>query len=84
MSTSTESVPLIPMGQSCQRAVICNKVLKKGQVLYQTFTNLDIIMGGKVFEHMSTEPVGVQKQDMRATLLVFLEDVDVERICTTL
>ena len=34
---------------------------------------------GFVFEHMSVKPVVVQKLDARATLLVFLEDVDVKR-----
>ena len=33
---------------------------------------------------MSVEPVAIQTLDTWATLMVFLEDVDVERICTTL
>ena len=33
---------------------------------------------------MSIEPLVIQKLDFRATLLVFPDDVDVERICTTL
>ena len=41
--------------------------------------NLDVIIG-LVFEHMSVEPVVIQKLDMRATLLVFPEDVDVKRM----
>ena len=47
------------------------------------FINLDIIVR-LVFEHTSIEHVVIQKLDTRATLLVFLEDVDVQRICTTL
>ena len=47
------------------------------------FTNSDIIVG-LVFGHMCVEPVVIQKLDMMATLLVFLEDVYVERIFTKL
>ena len=84
MSTSSvQSVPLIPIGQMCQRSVIFYVELKKGQALSQMFTNFDIIKG-LVFEHMNVEPVAIKKLDMRVTLLVFLEDVDVKRICTTL
>ena len=71
------------MGESCQRAMIFNLELKQGQALSQAFMSLDII-GGLVFEHMSIEPVAVQKLDARATLLVFPEDVNVERIYTGL
>ena len=42
------------------------------------------IIGGLVFVHMSRDPVLVQKLDVRATLLVFPEDMDVKRICTSL
>ena len=37
-----------------------------------------------VFEHDRIEPLVVQKLGMRATLLVFPQDIDVKRICTTL
>ena len=71
------------MEGSCEREVIFNVELKKGDVLSQTFINSDISIG-LVYEHTSVEPVVIQKLNMRATLLVFPEDVDVNRICTTL
>ena len=60
-----------------------NVELKKGQTLSQVFTDSDIITG-LVFEHMSAESVVIQKLDIRATLQPFPQDVDIDRICTTL
>ena len=57
--------------------------LSTGHYSTPLFTSLHSI-AGPVFEHMSVEPVVIQKLYMRATLLVFSEDLDVERICTTL
>ena len=77
MSTSsTASIPLIPMGESCQRAAIFNVEMKKGQRLSQVFTGSDII-AGLVFEQRIREPVVIEKLDMSTTLLVFPEDTDV-------
>ena len=63
--------------------MIFNVELKKGQVLSQMFMNSDIIVGFW-FEHMNVEPVVIQNLDMRSTLLVFPEDVDVQNFCTSL
>ena len=43
--SSTVSIPLIPLGESCQRFMIFNGELKNGQVLSQAFMSLDIIGG---------------------------------------
>ena len=60
MSTSsTESLPMISMGENCQRVVIFNLQLKREQALSQKFTNSDVIVG-LVFEHKRIEPVVVQ------------------------
>ena len=86
-TSSTESVALIPLGESCQRAGILKKKVfknilkKKGQALSQTLTDWVIIVG-LVFEHTSVELVVVQKLDTRATLLVFPEDIDVKESTT--
>ena len=69
-NSSMTSISLMPLGQSCQRAVIFNVELKRGHVLSQVFMSLDIIVE-LVFEYLSIEPVVIQKLDMRGTLLVF-------------
>ena len=57
--------------------------LLRGQVLSLVFMNSDII-AGLVNEHMTVEPVVVQKPDDKNTLLVFTESEDIEKICNTL
>ena len=60
MSTSsTVSIPLMPMGESCKRAVIFNVEFKKGQVMSQVFMSMEIIEG-LVFEHTNEDPVVVR------------------------
>ena len=39
---------------------------------------------GLVYEHMSVEPMVVQKLDAKATLLVYPKGEEVEKICSTL
>ena len=67
------SVPLKPLGESSQKAVVFDVELKKVQVLSKVFINADIIVG-LMFEHMNVKPSVVQKLDMKAILLIFLED----------
>ena len=45
--------------------------------------NSDII-AGLVYEHMTIEPVVIQKLDEKNTLLVFTESEDIQKICNTL
>ena len=52
-------------------------------MLFQAFMSSDVIRGLMV-EHTSTEPVIIQKLDVRAKLPVLLRNVDVERIYATL
>ena len=80
---STVSVSLILVGEGCQRAMIFNIELKKEEALSQAFMSLGII-SGHMFEHMSIEPVIIQKLDARVTLLVLPEIVDDKRISATL
>ena len=54
-----------------------------GQALSPAFMNADII-AGMVYEHTNVEPMVVQKLDSKATLLVFPEGEEVEKICSTL
>ena len=77
------SVPLIPLGESSQKAVVFDVELKKVQVLSKVFMKPDIIVG-LMFEHMNVGPLEVQKLYMSATLFIFQEDEDVERIWITL
>ena len=68
LTSSTVSVPLIPHGESSQRAVVFTVELPRGQVLSPTFTNPDII-AVLVNEHMTIGPMAVQKCDEKNTLL---------------
>ena len=79
----TVHVPVIPTGESCQRTVILNIELTRGQALSPAFTNDDIIVG-LVYEHTNVELVVVQKLDAKATLLIFPEGEEVGKICGTL
>ena len=84
MSTSsTISLTLIPTGKSSQRTVIFSTELTRHQMLSSAFTNADIIVG-LVSKDTDMEPVMVQKLDAKATLQVFLEGEEVEKICSTL
>ena len=84
MSTSsTVSVSLIPTGESCQSTVIFNVQLTRGQVLSPVFTNANVIVG-LVHKHMNVGPMVVQKLDAKAMLLVFQEDEEFKKICSTL
>ena len=84
MSTSsTVSVTSMPAGESCQRTLIFIIELRRGQVLSPGFMNANMF-AGFVYEHMSMEPIVVHKLDAKATLLVFPEGEEVEKICNTL
>ena len=64
LTSSTVSVPLIPIRESSQRAVIFMIELPRGQSLSLAFTNTDIITG-LVYEHMTVEPMVIQKLDKK-------------------
>ena len=84
MSTSsTVSVPLILMWESCQRTVIFNIELTRRQALSPAFNNANVI-GGLVYKHTNVVPVVAQKLDAKATLLVLPGGEEVEKICSTL
>ena len=78
-TSSTVSVPLIPIGESSQRATVFTIKLPWGQALSPVFTNYDIIIG-LVYEHMTIEPVILQKLDEKNSLLVFTESEDIEKM----
>ena len=59
LTLSTLSIPLIPIGESSNRAVVFMIELPKGQALSPAFTNPDII-AGLVYEHTTIEPMLVQ------------------------
>ena len=81
MSTSSAvSIPLIPNGKSYQRTVIFTMELTRGQALSPEFMNASII-AQLVYEHGAH---GGTKRDAKATLLVFPEGEEVEKMCTTL
>ena len=68
-TSSTVSVPLFPIGESSHRAVIFITELIRGQALSPVIINPDIIAGLE-YEHMTVEPVVIQKLDekiLRAT-----------------
>ena len=52
-------------------------------MLSSVFTIFDII-GGLVYEHMTVQPVVVQKCDEKNTFLVFTESENIAKICNTL
>ena len=63
MSTSsTESISLIPTGESNRRVVVFTLELPRGQPLSPAFTIPDII-AGLVYEHTTVEPMVVQRLD---------------------
>ena len=65
MSTSsTESIPLILIGEISKRAVVFTVESPRGQVLFTAFMNPDII-AGLVYEHTVIEPIEVQRLDER-------------------
>ena len=69
LTSSTVSVPLILIGESSQRAIHFMTKLPRGQVLSPVFRYSDIITG-PVYEHMTIEPVVVEKHNEENTLLV--------------
>ena len=76
MSTSsTVCIPLILIGESSKRAIVFMIELLKGQALSAAFMNPDIL-AVLFYEHMTTEPMVVQKLDGKKTLLVFTENED--------
>ena len=80
MSTSsTVSMPLIPIGESSQRAVIFMIELLRGQALSSVFTNTDIITG-LIYEHMTIKPTVAQKLDKKATFMIFSESKDIKNM----
>ena len=79
MSTSsTVSIPPIPIGESSQRAINFMIELPRGQALLPVFRNSDIITG-LVYENTTVEPGVVQKLNEKNTLLVFTESEDIEK-----
>ena len=84
MSTSlTESIPLIPTGESSRRVVVFTLELPMEQALSPAVTNPDIVVR-LVYEHTTVEPMVIQKLDERNTLLVFAEGENIKKICQTL
>ena len=57
--------------------------LLRGQALSPVLTNSDII-AWLVYEHMTIEPVAIQKLDEENTLLVLTESEDIKIKCNTL
>ena len=70
---STESIPMIPIGEGSKRAVDCTIELPRGQALSPAFMNPDII-AELVYEHTAVQP----------TLFVFAEGEDIGQLCSTL
>ena len=62
MTLSTISVPLILIGKSSQRAIVFPIELLRKQALFPVLMNSDVITG-LVYEHMTIEPMVVQKLD---------------------
>ena len=83
LTSSTESIPLIPMGESSRRVVVFMLELLRGQLLSPAFINLDIVVG-LVYEHTMVQPMVVQRLDERNTLLVFAEGENIEKLCEIL
>ena len=73
--------PLIPTGESSQRAIIFMIESLKEQVLSPVFTNSDITE--LVYEHMTIEPVIVQKYDEKDTCWSSQSE-NIEKIYNTL
>ena len=73
MSTSsTESIPPVSIGESNRGVVKFTIKLPREQPLSPAFMNLGIVMG-LVYEHITVEPVVVQRLGDRNTLLDFEE-----------
>ena len=84
MSTSsTESIPLIPIRESSKWAVVFMIELPREQTLSPAFMNPDII-AGLVYEHTTIETMVVQRLDERNTLLIHAEGENIEKLCSTL
>ena len=83
LTSLTNSIPPISIGESGRRVVIFTVEILRGQLLSLVFTNLDIVVG-LVYEHTTVEPVVVQRVDDRNTLLVFAEDENIEKFCQKL
>ena len=80
MSTSSAvSVPLILIGESSQRAIIFMIELLRGQTLSPVFMNSDII-ARLVYEHITVEPIVVQRVNDGNTLLVFTEGENIDEL----
>ena len=80
---STLSVPLIPIGEGSQRAIVFMIELQRVQALLTVFINLDII-ARLVYEHISIEPMVVQILNEKNSLLAFRECEDTEKTCNAL
>ena len=65
------------IGESGRKVVIFTIELPRGQLLSLVFTNLDMNVG-LVYEYTTVEPVVVQREDDRNTLLVFAESENIE------
>ena len=78
LTSSTVSVLLIPIRESSQRALNFMIELLRRQALSPAFTKTDIITW-LINEHITVDPVVVEKHDDKTTLLVFLEDKDIQK-----
>ena len=73
----SESIPLIPMGESSRRVIVFMLELLKGQPLSPTFTNPDIMVGMCMNIQLLSQ--GVFRGWMGETLLVFAEGENIEK-----
>ena len=82
LTSSTESIPPIPIGESGRRVIVFTLELPRGQSLSPIFMNSDII-AGLVYEHTTVQLMVVQRLDERNTLLVFAEGENIKKLCQT-
>ena len=83
LTSSTESIPLIPIGESSRRVVVLMLELLREQPLSSAFTNPDIVVG-LVYKHTTKQPLVIQRLDEENTLLVFAECEIIEKLCRPL
>ena len=79
----TESILLIPSGESSRRVVFFMLELLRGQPLSPAFINPDIVVG-LAYEHINIELIINQRWDERHILLVFAEGENIEKLCQKL
>ena len=83
LTSLTESISQSLIGESSRIVVVFTLELLRGQPLSPAFTNPDIV-AGLVYEHMTIEPMVIQRLDERNTLLVFSEGENIEKLCRSL